>query len=249
MDKLEALDAAEHPAGRVPEQYAHLFSVGHSISGFSPVGGNCASLMADSNATIDGMVSDIDAAVDQVNVLFYIWLTDNNGSKMGAALKRAAARGVTCRAMVDGLGSRVLLKSALWREMADAGVHTAIALPLTNPLLRPLEGRIDLRNHRKILVIDGRITYCGSQNCADPEFRVKAKYAPWVDSVIRLEGPVARQNQLLFASDWITYGGEDPGVSRAEPVPEGAGDVVAQVIASGPTVRNSAVPELFESLI
>ena len=72
LDKLEALDVAEHQAGRVPEQYAHLFSVGHSISGFSPVAGNCATLMADSNGTIDGMVSDIDAAVDQVNVLFYI---------------------------------------------------------------------------------------------------------------------------------------------------------------------------------
>ena len=69
---------------------------------------------------------------------------------------------------------------------------------------RRCDGRIDLRNHRKIVVIDNRITYCGSQNCADPEFRVKAKYAPWVDVVMRFEGPVARQNQHLFASDWMT---------------------------------------------
>ena len=79
----------------------------------------------------------------------------------------------------------------------------ATALPIGNPLLRPLRGRIDLRNHRKILVIDNRITYCGSQNCADPEFRVKAKFAPWVDAMMRFEGPIARQNQYLFASDWM----------------------------------------------
>ena len=54
----------------------------------------------------------------------------------------------------------------------------AAGLPIGNPLLRPFQGRIDLRNHRKIVVIDGHITHCGSQNCADPEFLVKAKYAP-----------------------------------------------------------------------
>ena len=248
-----AIDKAVHLEEQLPSRYAPLFKVGYSISRFEPVAGNSAALMADSNATIDHMVADIDAATDQVNVLFYIWLTDNNGSKMAEALKRAAARGVTCRAMVDGLGSRALLKSKLWREMGAAGVQTAVALRVRNPLLRPLQGRIDLRNHRKILVIDGRITYCGSQNCADPEFLVKAKFGPWVDSVIRLEGPVVRQNQRLFATDWMTYVGEDLSedleLGGSEPVPTAEGAVIAQVVASGPALRHSAMPELFEALI
>ncbi len=247
------IDTAMHLEGQLPARYAPLFRVGYSISRFEPVAGNNATLMADSNATIDHMVTDIDAATDQVNIMFYIWLTDNNGSKMAGALKRAAARGVTCRAMVDGLGSRALLKSSLWRDMGAAGVQTAIALRVHNPLLRPLQGRMDLRNHRKILVIDGRVTYCGSQNCADPEFRVKAKFAPWVDSVVRLEGPVARQNQRLFATDWMTYVGEDLSeelrLDGPEPMSIAPGAVVAQVVASGPTLRNSAMPELFESLM
>ena len=162
----------------VPERYEHLFRLGHSISGFDPVGGNSARLLADSNATIDTMVADIDAAEDHVHLLFYIWLADNNGCKVVEALKRAVRRGVTCRAMADDLGSRLLIHSEHWKAMQDAGVHVAVALPIGNPLLRPLRGRIDLRNHRKIVIIDGRITYCGSQNCADPEFLVKAKYAP-----------------------------------------------------------------------
>ena len=91
-----------------------------------------------------------------------------------------------------------------WAAMRDAGVRVATALPIGNVLVRALLGRIDLRNHRKIMVIDNRITYCGSQNCADPEFLVKAKYAPWVDAMVRFEGPVARQNQRLFASDWMS---------------------------------------------
>ena len=240
--------SAMPPAIPIPASHAHLFKVGYSISHFLPVAGNSAELMADSSTTIARMVADIDTATDQVDLLFYIWLPDNNGREVATALMRAAARGITCHAMVDGLGSRLLLKSSLWREMRKAGVKTAVALPLGNPLLRPLLGRIDLRNHRKILVIDGAITYCGSQNCADPEFLVKAKYAPWVDAVIRLQGPIARQNQLLFATDWMTYTKELLEVGTgARPLANGT--VVAQVVASGPTLRHSAMPEMFESLI
>jgi cardiolipin synthase len=233
----------------VPERYAHLFRVGRSISGFEPVGGNSARLLADSNAAIDAMLADIDAAEHHVHLLFYIWLPDGNGCKVVEALKRAAGRGVWCRAMADDLGSRIMIRSEHWKAMRDAGVHVAVALPIGNPLLRPFKGRIDLRNHRKIVVIDGRITYCGSQNCADPEFRVKPKYAPWVDAMMRFEGPVAAQNQHLFASDWMTYVDEDLDDLLRRPVPAPRPGVPAQVVGTGPTVRYSAMPEMFESLM
>ena len=140
----------------IPERYTHLFRVGHSVNGFEPVGGNQARLLPDSNATIESLVADIDAAKDHVHLIFYIWLPDNNGLKVVEALKRAAARKVTCRVMADGLGSRIMIDSEHWKAMRDAGVQVAIALPIGNPLLRPLQGRIDLRNHRKIVVIDDR---------------------------------------------------------------------------------------------
>ena len=196
-------------AADIPPDYRHLFAVGRSINGFVPVGGNRARLLADSNATIDALVDDIDAATEHVHLIFYIWLADRNGIKVVEALQRAAQRGVACRAMADGLGSRTMIASTHWSALRDAGVAVATALPIGNPLLRALRGRIDLRNHRKIVVIDNRITYCGSQNCADREFRVKAKYAPWVDAVIRFVGPIARQNQHLFASDWMAAVDED----------------------------------------
>jgi cardiolipin synthase len=233
----------------LPERYMHLFRVGQSINGFEPVGGNSAHLPADSNAVIDTMVADIDAAEQHVHLLFYIWLPDGNGCKVVAALKRAASRGVQCRAMVDDLGSRTMIKSEHWQAMQDAGVHVAVALSIGNPLLRPFRGRIDLRNHRKIVVIDGRITYCGSQNCADPEFRVKPKYAPWVDAMMRFEGPVATQNQYLFARDWIAYAGENLDELLRQPIPAPRPGLPAQVVATGPTARPSAMPEVFETLM
>jgi len=230
-------------------KHAHLFQLGKTVNGFEPVGGNRAQLMKDSNAAIEAMVADIDAARDHVHLLFYIWLPDNNGLRVVEALKRAAARGVTCRAMADSLGSRLMIHSKHWREMRKAGVRLASALAIGNPLLRPLKRRIDLRNHRKIVVIDHAVTYCGSQNCADPEFRIKAKYAPWVDAMVRFEGPIARQNQYLFAADWGAETGEDLGplLSRTiDPLPAG---FPAQVIGTGPTVRYSAMPEMFETLM
>jgi cardiolipin synthase len=233
----------------VPERYRHLFRVGHSISGMDPVSGNSAELQADSNSNIEHMVKDIDSATEHVHLLFYIWLADNNGCKIVDALKRAASRGVTCRAMADGLGSRALIKSRHWKDMREAGVKVAVALPFGNPLLRPLRGRIDLRNHRKIVVIDHTITYCGSQNCADPEFLVKARYAPWVDAVVRFEGPIARQNQYLFASDWMSYVDENLESLFDAPTPAGQSKVCAQVIGTGPVMRNSSMPEVFESLM
>ncbi len=241
--------AAENLDADLPPRHAHLFQIGRTVNGFEPVGGNHGRLTADSNAAVDAIVADIDAARDHVHLLFYIWLPDNNGRKVVAALKRAAARGVTCRAMADSLGSHTMIRSAHWRAMRDAGVRLAGALPIGNPLLRPLKGRIDLRNHRKIVVIDNAITYCGSQNCADPEFRIKAKYAPWVDALIRFEGPVARQNQYLFASDWGAATGEDLGALLREPLPPATPGFAAQVIGTGPTARHSAMPEIFVALI
>ncbi len=249
ISEVPGIDAPEFRAD-VSERVDHLFRVVSSINGFAPLGANRAELMKDSNATIDAMVEDIDNAKEHVHLCFYIWLTDNNGKKMADALKRAAARGVTCRAMADALGSRDMIRSQVWKDMGEAGVHLATALPIGSMLLRPLRGRIDLRNHRKILVVDDSITYCGrSQNCADPEFRVKAKYAPWVDTVMRFEGPVARQNQFLFAEDWMAQVDDDIEDILRRPIrPTGPG-FAAAAFGTGPTVRYSSMPEVFEALM
>ncbi|TVQ85353.1 MAG: cardiolipin synthase [Chromatiaceae bacterium] len=239
--------AAAIPAARRP-----LFQLGASIGEVAPVAGNRGRLLADSDAAIAAMVADIDAARDHVHLLFYIWLPDHNGTRMAESLQRAAARGVRCRVLVDDLGSRLLPRSPLWSALAAAGVRLERALPVGNPLLRPLRGRIDLRNHRKVVVIDGCITYCGSQNCADPAFRIKPRFAPWVDLMLRFEGPIARQNQALFAADWMAHTDEDLSAlltAPLAPLPAPPTALPAQVIGTGPTLRYAAMPELFQTLM
>lgn len=233
----------------IPDHYQPIFRIGQSINGFTAVGGNQGVLMSDSEAMIDALVADIDAALEHVHLLFYIWLSDTSGLKVVRALERAAQRGVICRVLADALGSRGLINSIYWQSMTDAGVRTAYALPIGNPLMRLLFGRIDLRNHRKIMLIDNHITYCGSQNCADAAFSPKPKFAPWVDAVVRFTGPIALQNQRLFASDWQAATHENletlwmfEAVSTAQSCP-------AQVIGTGPTERHAAMSDVFLTLI
>jgi cardiolipin synthase A/B len=119
-------------APAVPERYHHFFSLGHSIGGFHPAGGNAECLLPGSNEMIDAMTADIDSATDHVRLLFYIWLPDYNGTKIVEALKRAASRGVSCRVMADDLGWRGIIRSEHWQAMRAAGVRVASGLPISN---------------------------------------------------------------------------------------------------------------------
>jgi cardiolipin synthase len=96
--------------------------------------------------------------------------------------------------------------------------------------------RLDIRNHRKVAVVDGRLAWCGSRNCADARFLPKAKYGPWVDILLRLEGPLVRQMQIAFLKDWLVYRPEDASLidhldQRQKPH---SGGFDGQVIITGP---------------
>jgi cardiolipin synthase len=224
-------------------------ALARTVNHLDPTGGNSARLAADSNTAIEEMIADVDAARETAHGCFYIWLADNNGLKLKDAFIRAAKRGVHVRLLADALGSRKLIRSAHWRDMCDAGCEARVALPVGNPLWTVIRGRVDLRNHRKLMVVDNRVAWCGSQNCADPEFRIKPRYAPWVDIMSRWEGPVAPQCQYLFVSDWIAEGGDDIAELLKGPIPSGSGEIVAQVLGTGPTAEFDAMPACFSELI
>jgi cardiolipin synthase len=254
-------DAAAAPE-RVEPAAAALFDLARSINGFRAVAGNRIAVLGDPDApadaptrdsdlAIDALVADIAAAREHVHIGFYIWLDDRNGGRVADAICDAARRGVACRVMVDALGSRAFTRSPRWRQLRDAGVRTLATLNDIPRLGHLAVGRVDLRNHRKIAVIDNRIAYCGSQNCADPAFRVEAKYAPWIDILLRCEGPVVRQAQSLFLGTWIAETGEAlEALPAAAPAPQrfepGA---TAQMSGTGPTQHVEAMSDLFVATI
>ncbi|TVP72871.1 MAG: cardiolipin synthase [Rhodobacteraceae bacterium] len=210
------------------------FDAGRSISGFPPLQGNRMTLLDEGDVMMEDVFAAIDAARDHVHVLFYIWLPDTIGTRMAEALCAAARRGVVCRVLVDDHGARHLIRSALWRKMQGAGVALERAAPVGNPFVSLLFRRIDLRNHRKIVVVDDALSWVGSRNCADAAFAIKPRYAPWVDVLVRVEGPAVRQHQAVFLHDWMMHHSEDLSAMLHSADPAHAGDVTAQVIASGP---------------
>jgi cardiolipin synthase len=247
-----------HPAGDQDcignlgkDPYEAPFALARSINRLDPTCGNAATIAKDSNVAIDEWVADIDAAKHHVHICTYIWLTDNNGLKVKEACIRAARRGVAVRLLADALGSHRLVRSTHWEDMKNGGCDARVALPVGNPLWTLIRGRVDLRNHRKLMVVDNRIAWCGSQNVADPEFRIKPHYAPWVDVMTRWEGPVAQHVQFLFASDWMAESGDDITRLLTEPPPQqpAGGGIVAQVIGTGPTASFDAMPACFSELI
>jgi cardiolipin synthase len=212
--------------------------------------GNTAHIAPDGDAAIAMLVEDIDAAERSVHLSFYIWLADNNGTKVVEAVCRAARRGVACRITADAIGSRALIHSAHWAAMRNAGALLCASLEAPLGLGFLVGHRIDLRNHRKIAVVDGRVAYCGSQNCADPAFLVKRKYAPWVDIFIRYEGPVARQTDIIFAAAWTAETHEDlrPFI-EAQP-PRSASDGFAAIAAgTGPLSPRGSMTEMFVAVL
>jgi cardiolipin synthase len=192
------------------------------------LGGNAVELLVDYDGTFRRLIADIDRAVNHVHLLFYIFADDSATAPVIEALGRAAKRGVRCRVLADAIGSRSALRT-LVPKLTARGVAVHGMLPVS---LFPWRlARLDLRNHRKIAVIDGRVGYTGSQNLVGAGFKPGIAYE---DLMVRVTGPVVLELQYLFAADWFLETNEVLNGEAEFPGPEIAGGVPAQALPSGP---------------
>jgi cardiolipin synthase len=187
----EAIHADVPPLARMIEAGA----------GFPPLPGNSLELLGDTASAFRSLIADIDGAKSTCHLAFYIWAVGGLADDVADALIRAEARGVTCRLLVDAMGSAAFLKSEQAERLRRGGVELYGALRV-----RPwgfLFERIDLRLHRKIVVIDGRVGYTGSLNIADPRyFKQGAGVGQWVDAMVRIQGPAVEALAVTFLEDW-----------------------------------------------
>ena len=229
-----------------PDQ-RQLARMAESVSHGPVLAGNELALSGDSAANIEAMTRDIAEARLHVHLLTYIFLLDQAGAAVARALMAAARRGVKVRLLVDGVGSKDFLTSDLRERLEAAGVEVAEALPVS--LLRLAFARLDIRNHRKLLVVDGQVAWVGSQNVAEASFAPKARYAPWVDCMVRVHGPLVRELQVVFVEDWSMEREEDlRELLAVEPRFHAAG-VPAQAVATGPNFRNDAMASLLQAAV
>jgi cardiolipin synthase len=233
--------AFERPT--LPPDMEMVVSLAARLGDFKPWGGNAVELLSDYKGAIDRLIVDIEAAQHHVHLLYYIFGDDAYGHLVVDALVRAVKRGVQCRVLMDAIGSKRALKT-LAPQMRVDGIEVLAMLPFH--LFRRNTARFDLRNHRKLAVIDGRIGHTGSQNIVDPEF---VKGYPNEELNFRVIGPVVAQLQAVFIADHYM----EAGVSLEAPVyfPElrEVGEVVAQVVPSGPGYPRENGQELMITLL
>lgn len=249
VERLNALEEHSAPSDAIDPPYRDLFRLATMVGGTRPLQGNAGEVI-DSGHYIDRLIRDIDEAQHHVHLLTYIYRDDATGRKVAEALGRAAKRGVACRVLADGSGSADFF-GTLAPEMREHGIEVRDALP--SRFFRRTLARIDVRNHRKLVVIDGTIAHTGSQNICDLDYGY-GHYGRWIDLTARLTGPMVMQLQLLFFEDWVAETGQMPDdlpESEAQlfPTPEHTGPIVAQAIPSGPGRREEAFRDVILSSI
>ena len=148
---------------------------------------NRIQLFHETDEIIEGILRDINHARQSIVLEFYIWDIEGRARGLAEALIQAARRGVDCMVVLDGVGSRSFLKGAWSKRFRLEGISVTESMPVG--LLRMLVERMDIRNHRKILVVDDDIAWSGSFNLVDPHyFKRDARVGQWVDAMVRIEG-------------------------------------------------------------
>jgi len=233
----------EKVAGELAQEQAEpdgMARLAARLGGLPACGGNDFALLTGYDAAIEAMVRAIDGAASQVHLTTYIFADDDTGRRIAGALERAVRRGVKVRVLIDALGSRPWASRSL-AMLEAAGVEARLALPIRFASLR--RTRSDLRNHRKLCVVDGRIAFVGSQNIVDRDFK------PGVvndELVARVEGRVVAAFESVFVSDW--YLETEESIAQA-PFPQPCGDTVLQAMPSGPDYRVPGYEQLLVEMV
>ncbi|NNH21758.1 cardiolipin synthase A [Pseudokineococcus marinus] len=198
---------------------------------------------------IDHLARVVDGARETLHVAFYTLALDDTTRPVLDAVVRARRRGVQVRVLADHLGS---LPYPGWeaarRALDEAGVDWRYSLPV-----QPLRGRYqrpDLRNHRKVVVVDHEVAVVGSMNLIDPGYEKRSnrrKGLRWQDVLVHLEGPAVAAVEAVFAADWRSEAGEPPPLADRPPAPRG--DDLVQVVPSGPGLDRQSALRMTTALV
>jgi cardiolipin synthase A/B len=235
----------------IPERYEPLVRLMARLSGLPVMAGNTVELLTDYSGSAARIVRDIDSAQRFVHLEYFMFADDKIGAPVIDALVRAQERGVQCRVLIDHLGNIGYHRRVLTRLRA-AGIPVHQMLPL-----RPFNNqwnRADLRNHRKIVVVDGTVGFTGSHNLIEDTYHKRGnirKGIHYIELITRVTGPVVSELNAAFVTDWYS---ETDELLDASIAPETrvrlltTGDVLCQVLPSGPGFEHNNNLMLFAAV-
>jgi cardiolipin synthase len=234
---LARLEASGSPT----DIFARHLALEEAIVGSPLTAGNRVTLLKDGPATYRAMLAAIVAARDHVHMETYILDDDEVGQRFAQAFVDKQRDGVQVRLMRDSAGT-VNTPAAFFQRLADAGVQVVEFNPL-NPLKAHDDWELNQRDHRKLLVVDGRVAFLGGINISSVysggSFSQRSRLRPgggpaWRDTDLQLEGPVVAELQKLFLAGWASQKGPEPASPNLFPPAERAGHQVVRAIGSSP---------------
>jgi cardiolipin synthase len=251
LETTEGIDKVSRD-GSWPEWLEPIIELNRKLGAMPLVGGNSAQLHPNYAESIRAMTDAVGRATKYVHVEFYILSVDKTTEPFFEALEDAVKRGVTVRVLLDHIAS---LRAPGYRRTIRRLNRIKVTWHLMLPV-QPWRGRFqrpDLRNHRKILVIDGVTAYTGSQNMVDTSYNKrsnKRRGLQWKDLMVRFEGPIVAGVNALFVTDWYSETGEL--LVRESELPDFSSrpnTLDAQVVPSGPGFDGENNLRLFNSLL
>ena len=233
---------------RCDERTAALIRLGSNLSLSEASANNGCQILVNAAATYRAMIDAILAATDHVHVQFYIIQPDRTGLALRDILVAKAQQGLDVRVLVDGVGSRSL-PSGFWYPLVEAGGEATVFSPVTFFARLRRRDRIDFRNHRKIVVVDGEIGFTGGINVGTEYLGLNPHLGHWRDTHMRIDGPAVLSLQKVFVEDWLAATDKLLDEPRYFPDVQPAGACVVQVIESGPDRSWSSIHHLYFSMI
>jgi cardiolipin synthase len=224
------------------DDLAHL---ARRLGAFPTTDGNRVQFYFAGEPAISAMIEAIESARHHVHLEKFIFQTDATGRRVLDALARKAREGVEVRLLYDAMGTRHLSRGLL-APLRAAGGKCCVFLPI-NPLRRRLQ--INMRNHRKILVVDGRTAFTGGLNIGDEYVSRSPRFGYWRDTHMRIEGPAVAGLQRVFSEDWDFAADENLQGPQYFPRAQPEGDVRLQVITSGPDQELKGIREMYFAAI
>jgi len=224
-------ERGEHDLGELAER----------VNAYPMRRGNALTVYHETTHAYNALLDAIETARQYVHLEYFILRSDATGDRLFELLARKAREGVEVRLLYDAMGS-VHLKGRSLRPLRQAGGQTAAFLPL-NPLHSLI--RVNLRNHRKITVVDGRVGFTGGMNIGDEYLGKSPTFGYWRDSFLRLEGPAVADLQRVFSEDWEFARRESLSEAKYAPPQPDAGHVSVQMADSGPDQELNTIREIY----
>ncbi|HEU5486632.1 MAG TPA: cardiolipin synthase [Microlunatus sp.] len=252
LERTEDLHIASHP-DKWPDWLPSMVTLNRNLGALPMVGNNVAELLPEYRRSIQAMADAIDLAEKYVYIEFFILVSDEWTKPIMEACARACARGVKVKVLSDHIAQfSYPNRKGTVRQFRAMGAEYLPMLPI-KPFQRHYR-RPDLRNHRKLVVVDGTIGFIGSQNLITDHYHQKKNIQRglhWKELMCRVEGPVVREIEAIFVTDWYSESDElllpEPGSVHLEPIDPVKLD--CQMVPSGPSFENDNNLKLFAALI